>query len=176
MALKWTTPKTFRPDERLRAADLNAYLRDNLKYLHDRPRCAVQRTADLQVWPSQDTAVRWTRAAWDTHNMWDPGVPARVRLPVSGIYHINVRVLWDEDDVGARHIRLRDHNGTVRAGDRRGAVSPTEATLDLESNFTAGDWIEADVRQTAATSVTLRAIPSRSPIMTVRFVSAGPGL
>ncbi len=89
MAVEWTTPKTWTTGELVRAADMNTYIRDNLEYIHDPPRCAVRLTADQTIANSTDVAIDWDEAVWDSHgDMWDDGAPSRIAITRDGLYSI----------------------------------------------------------------------------------------
>jgi len=86
----WTDPKTFTVGELLTAADLNAYVRDNLDFLYRKPIVTVRLTATQSVASASDHVVQWDEAEWDYADtaMWDVGTPGSIVIDRPGIYEV----------------------------------------------------------------------------------------
>lgn len=175
MAVEWTTPKTWTVEELLRAVDLNTYVRDNLLYHHDPPRCAVRLTAAQSVANATDHTISWDEAVWDSHaDMWDVGGPSAITITRAGVYAFNLSVKWAENATGGKRAAYLQKNGT-RLRDfhelTADGVSPFGSSNTIETNCAVSDVFDVDVRQLSGAALNLAATRT---VLTVRWVAAAP--
>jgi hypothetical protein len=171
--MAWTDPKTWTVGEKIRAADLNAQVRDNLDFLYDAPQIAVRLTAAQEVANATDHTVTWATPVWGTAGMWDAGGPSTIVIPRDGVYTVIFQVLWSEatEDEPTKRAAFVSVNGTRRRGMQVPAVQPSEFQLAVETNLADGDEVTFQVRQTAGEALSLQ--PLRT-LATVRWSSAPP--
>lgn len=173
MAVEWVDPDsvTAAAGNEARSADFNSALQD-LKYLHDPPRCAVRRNTNQAVTTATATAISWSAAVWDSHgDMWDSGAPTRVTITRDGVYTIICSVLWEDNATGVRSLILKVNGSTNRRGNQQDASSPLEQQLSLETNLADGDYIEVIATHNAGSDQDL--VATRT-VMTVRWAAAAP--
>ena len=149
--MTWTDPKTFTVGELLTAADLNAYVRDNLAFLFDPPTVTVRLTAAEAVASGSDHVVQWSEAAWDTaaSPMWDVGTRGSIVIDRAGVYLIVAQTVWEgtTGDNTKRDVYI-EKNGTDRLGsDSRLSTSSPSGQVSLITSLAATDYLEVVVRQ-----------------------------
>ena len=163
MAVEWVDPDsvTAAAGNEARSADFNSALQD-LKYLHDPPRCKVRLNASQSVANATDHAITWPATVWDSHgDMWIIGSPTRVTITRDGVYTIVITPQWFSDVDGTVWLEV---NGDLRAG-------PIKGQLVVETNLADGDYLEAFVRQTSGAAVNLLATRTT---LSVRWSAAPP--
>ena len=171
--MTWTDPKTWTVGEKIRSADLNTHVRDNLDYLYDAPQIAVRLTADQEVANATDHTVQWSTPVWGTAGMWDPGAPQTIVIPRAGVYTVIFHLLWGEasEDAPTKRAAFLSVNGTRRRGTQVPAVQPSEFQLMIETNLAEADELTFEVRHTAGEPLDLR---QWRTLATVRWSSASP--
>ena len=171
--MTWTDPKTFEVGEKLRAADMNTYVRDNTEYLYRTPQIAVRLMDEQTVDNAVDHTVQWSTPVWGTAGMWDPGAPQTIVIPRAGVYTIIFQLLWGQatEDQPTKRAAFLAVNGTRRRGMQVPAVQPSEFQLAIDTNLADGDEVTFEVRHTAGEQMVLQ--PFRT-LATVRWSSAPP--
>lgn len=159
MVTEWTDPKSWTVGEVLPAADLNTYVRDNLLYLHDPPRCALRLTVDETVPTTTDYTLEWDEARWDSHgDMWDAASPEAVTITRDGLYLVVGNFLWDTNTDSRRAAFLEVDQGSGfnrRRGTQVPASAPTEHQLSAATTLESGDTMRIVVRQNSGGDRTL---------------------
>lgn len=177
MAVEWTPPKTWVIGELLRAADMNSYLRDNLDYLFDPPRCALRLTTAQEVANGTDHTVAWDEAVWDSHgDMWDVGGPSVVTCTRAGLLAFELSAEWAESAAGGKRAAYLHKNGTrLRKFHEASAdgVSPFAMSNPIKTNCAVGDTFTVVVRQLSGAALDL--IANRN-VLTVQWVAAAPAV
>lgn len=175
MVTEWTPPITWSIAQKVRAADLNAQVRDNLLYLFDSPACAVRLTANQSVDHATDHTISWDEMVWDSHgDMTDiAGAPTTITITRSGLYIIDANMLWDEStDAGKRAMHLHVNADTVpRRGLALPAVSPSEGGRTWLTNLAALDSLTFKARQLSGAPLNLR--PTRT-VVTIAWFRGAP--
>ena len=170
--MTWTDPRTWVVGEKLRAADLNEQLRDNLKFLYEQPMVSLRRTSDLGVDDATTVSVPWSEAVHDPEGMWDSGSPEKVVIQREGLYIVHTNLLWDSNTSGMRQaILLR--NGVVLRSDRRTATDATEQPISFFTSIPQGDEIEIAARQSSGSTRTLVSSmsPTRAPVLMIVWIA-----
>lgn len=175
MAVEWPGTKTWTVSELLRAADMNAYVRDAMLYMYDPPRCALRLTAAQEVANATDHTVSWDQAVWDSHgDMWDVGGPSSITITRPGVLAFNLSAEWAESAAGGKRAAYLHKNGTrLRKFHELSAdgVSPFAASNTIETNCAASDVFTVVVRQLSGAALDL--VATRT-VLTVRWVAAAP--
>lgn len=114
----WTDPVDWTALEKLRAADLNEQLRDNLGWLKDQvdlltttnPRARVSAGSAVTIPNGTPTAVPFDTVSWDVGPMHSG---TKLFAPRPGIYSGLVYGVWATDARGFRRIGVAVNGGTV---------------------------------------------------------------
>ena len=164
----WTDPKTFTVGELLTAADLNAYVRDNLDFLYRKPIVTVRLTATQSVASASDHTVQWDEAEWDYADtaMWDVGTPGSIVIDRPGIYEVLPSGLWEgtTDDSSKREVAV-ELNGTTRLTmDSRLSTSSPEGQAKIFTNLGTGDYLEIVVRHLSGAAIDLQPTRTRCTV------------
>jgi len=164
----WTDPKTFTVGELLTAADLNAYVRDNLDFLYRKPIVTVRLTATQSVASASDHVVQWDEAEWDYADtaMWDVGTPGSIVIDRPGIYEVVPSGLWEgtTDDSSKREVAV-ELNGTTRLTmDSRLSTSSPEGQAKIFTNLGTGDYLEIVVRHLSGAAIDLQPTRTRCTV------------
>lgn len=175
MVTEWTPPRTWTIDQKVRAADLNTDVRDNLLYLYDSPACAVRLTTAQSVPNATDHTISWHEAVWDSHgDMTDiVGAPTTITITRSGLYLIDANMLWaGSTDAGKRAMHLHVNGDTVaRRGLAVPAVSPSEGGRTWLTNLAALDSLTFKARQLSGAALDLQ--PTRT-VVTIAWFRGAP--
>lgn len=164
----WTDPKTFTVGELLTAADLNAYVRDNLDFLYRKPIVTVRLTSTQSVASASDHVVQWDEAEWDYADtaMWDAGTPGSIVIDRPGIYEVVPSGLWEgtTDDSSKREVAV-ELNGTTRLTmDSRLSTSSPEGQAKIFTNLGTGDYLEIVVRHLSGAAIDLQPTRTRCTV------------
>jgi len=164
----WTDPKTFTVGELLTAADLNAYVRDNLDFLYRKPIVTVRLTSTQSVASASDHVVQWDEAEWDYADtaMWDAGTPGSIVIDRPGIYEVVPSGLWEgtTDDSSKREVAV-ELNGTTRLTmDSRLSTSSPEGQAKIFTNLGTGDYLEIVVRHLSGAAINLQPTRTRCTV------------
>ena len=164
----WTDPKTFTVGELLTAADLNAYVRDNLDFLYRKPIVTVRLTSTQSVASASDHVVQWDEAEWDYADtaMWDVGTPGSIVIDRPGIYEVLPSGLWEgtTDDSSKREVAV-ELNGTTRLTmDSRLSTSSPEGQAKIFTNLGTGDYLEIVVRHLSGAAINLQPTRTRCSV------------
>ena len=166
--MTWTDPKTFTVGELLTAADLNAYVRDNLDFLYRKPIVTVRLTSTQSVASASDHVVQWDEAEWDFADtaMWDVGTPGSIVIDRPGIYEVLPSGLWEgtTDDSSKREVAV-ELNGTTRLTmDSRLSTSSPEGQAKIFTNLGTGDYLEIVVRHLSGAAINLQPTRTRCTV------------
>lgn len=127
--MTWTNPRTWSVGEKVRAAYLNAQLRDNLLFLYEGPQATLVRDTDLPVGVGEDVTCEFSNALVDTENGFDPNSPAVYVIQRDGNYEISLAALWDATAGGHRRARLKRDGDVIRGATRDGVIHAEHAEV-----------------------------------------------
>lgn len=170
--MAFTTPKTWSVADVLTAADLNAYVRDNIKWLGtDKPRCRVRNSANISHTSSGNyQALTFNSERVDVGSMHDTGSnTGRLTVPTGGggFYAIGGCIEFAADSTGRRGIQIRLNGSTVIAREESNALDgPSNATVMQISTvyqLAAGDYVELMGLQASGGSLNMLATGNYSP-------------
>jgi hypothetical protein len=150
--------KTWSPGEVVTAANLNAYLRDNVGFLANRPAVKAGRTLSNQNVPnSAETAASFDTERFDTDNMWVPGTPARITIQTAGVYLIVGMLRYDVSATGDREARLllngSNYLGQVKT--RASSAGVAKMQVSALSKLAANDYVQLMAFQDSGAAVLL---------------------
>ena len=160
IANAWTDPGDLEVTvgAKPRAATINGMLGNQL-FSHQAPQVAVRYTReDGTIQSAQDTILGWDEAAWDNYGMWDDSAQTQIVVPRSGLYLINVGVLWAQQTEPTSDIRrcFLNVNGDRRRGDSSIAANPHEQASTFVTSLAADDALTISVRQTSGEAIQLQ--------------------
>ena len=141
-----------------RASTINGMLGNQL-FLHEAPQVAVRYTRDTgTIQSAQDTILGWDEAPWDNFGMWDNSAQTQIVVPRSGLYLINLGVLYQQqtdptDDIRRTYLNV---NGDRRRGDSNIAANPHESSTTWVTSLAEDDSLTLGVRQTSGEALTLQ--------------------
>lgn len=146
--MTWTDPRTWNIGEKVRAAHLNAQLRDNLLFLYDAPKVTLRRTDDQTgIAPNEHTTIVWQEAVVDQGGWWDPGSPEVAVYPRDGWYGVITNLLWDHPEGGTFRQARFLHDGDPARGTSPGGGGPfIEHALPMFTSVVQGTALSVDVR------------------------------
>lgn len=150
--MAWTAPKTWSVGDVLTAADMNAYVRDNTKWLGtDKPAARAYRSTSF----SHNSSGNWLSIALDSERA-DTGSTGlhstssnteRMTVPTGGggWYLATGHISWDSDTVGDRLVGIEvngtNGGGTFVAQDRAaGAAVGSRQSVAAVFRLVAGDY------------------------------------
>ena len=147
--MAFTTPKTWSVADVLTAADLNAYVRDNTKWLGtDKPRCRVRNSANISHTSSGNyQALTFNTERVDVGPMHDTGSnTGRLTVPTGGggLYAIGGQIEFASNSTGRRGIQIRLNGTTVIAREETGNIGSNDhaVTVSTVYQLAAGDYVE----------------------------------
>lgn len=159
----WTAPRTWEPDEDVTAAQFNAHIRDNSKYLYSAPACkAVQPSTGSLASDTWQAAV-WSDVEYDTASL--AGLSGHISPPSqtltirkTGIYVITalVRILGGGLGAPTRACRIV-RSGTDVMGQATVHAVPANAetwlTASAQGRIAAGTALQVQGFQNAGGAV-----------------------
>lgn len=163
--MAYTTDRTWVDGELVPAAYFNAYMRDNLKWLHtEKPMVRCYDDAGTFLGAGAETAAGVENALFDNASMHETTVEGtEVATPVAGKYLIggNYNILTAASATGRRRVRPRV-NGTTYIAGQNGVpdttVNPGNTYISLETlwAFAATDYFEMTVYQNSGSDGSLQ--------------------
>ncbi len=168
--MAFTTPKTWSVADVLTAADLNAYVRDNTKWLAtDKPRCRVRNTANISHTSSGNyQALTFDTERVDVGPMHDTGSnTGRLTVPTGGggFYAIGGQIEFASNSTGRRGIQVRLNGTTVIVREETGNIGSNDhaVTVSTVYQLAAGDYVELMGLQASGGSLNMLATGNYSP-------------
>lgn len=147
--MAWTTPKTWSVGDVLTAADLNAYTRDNTKWLGtDKPHARVRNTANISHSSSGSyQALTFDAERVDVGAMHDTSTnTGRLTVPTGGggFYAVGGQIEFASNSTGRRGIQIRRNGSTVIAREESGNIGANDhaVTVSTVYQLAAGDYVE----------------------------------
>lgn len=168
--MAWTTPKTFAVADVLTAADLNAYVRDNTKWLGtDRPHCRVRNSANI----SHTSTGNYQALTFDSERV-DVGAmhdtvsnTGRITVPSGGdgFYAIGGQIEFASNATGRRGIQIRLNGTTVIAREESANLGANDHTCTIATVYqlAAGDYVELMGLQASGGNLNMLASSAYSP-------------
>lgn len=145
----WTDPPTFVALDKLRAADLNTYLRDNPQFLKDQldlllttnPRARVSMAGSTTIPNGTPTTVPLNTTSWNV-GMTLSGGKLIANRP--GIYGGLIYVTWETDSRGFRRIGVAANGSTVVTSEKTDAegTDPQDQCIPWEIFLDENDYVE----------------------------------
>lgn len=109
----YTSPAVRLPGHLLTAAQWNTDAVENIKFLHDRPHCSLQKSATQSLTSGVATVVSWNVEINDTDVMHDNVTNnSRITIKTSGIYLFVCTLEWASGTTGVRFCELL-YNGAA---------------------------------------------------------------
>lgn len=89
--------------------------------------------------------------SFDQGGFFNPALPTRFTIPVTGVYILGGTTSWDANATGTRYMELRVNGTNILEADESNsdALSSHFVSLATTFHFSAGDYIELLVRQTS---------------------------
>lgn len=168
--MPWTTPKTWSVGDVLTAADLNAYVRDNTKWLGtDKPHCRVRNSANI----SHTSTGNYQALTFDTERV-DVGAmhdtssnTGRLTVPSGGggFYAIGGQIEFASNSTGRRGIQIRLNGSTVIAREESANLGANDHTCTVSTVYqlAAGDYVELMGLQASGGNLNMQATSAYSP-------------
>lgn len=168
--MAWTAPKTYSVGDVLTAADLNAYQRDNVKWLGtDKPHARVRNTANISHTSSGNyQALTFNSERVDVGSMHDTGSnTGRLTVPSGGggFYAIGGCIEFASNATGRRGIQIRLNGTTVIAREESANLGANDhaVTVSTVYQLAAGDYVELMGLQASGGSLNMLATGNYSP-------------
>jgi hypothetical protein len=138
-----------------------------------KPLCRVQRNADQSIPNAETTTIEWDAELTDIPGgMWAAGQPTRVTAVRTGWHRVTVHTSWEADAAGTRITSLLKNGATtgVQANtfpSLAATFSPPPLVEDVY--LTAGEYLEAQVRQSSGSALDLADVAGTSNRMSVMW-------
>jgi hypothetical protein len=125
----------------------------------------VFRSTNFSTNGSAGVPVTFDGERWDTADMFDPGDPTKLCVPVSGKYFIFGNAGWEANATGVRSIAIKLEGTTYLAsvgmpGSAIDAANDQQVSTHYQLN--ADECVELEVFQTSGTGLEIRADPNFS--------------
>lgn len=176
--MAWTTPKTWSVGDVLTAADLNAYVRDNNKWLGtDKPHARVRNTADISHTSSGNyQALTFDAERVDVGPMHDTSSnTGRLTVPAGGggLFAMGGQIEFASNSTGRRGIQIRLNGTTVIAREEAAnlGANPHTCTVSTVYQLAAGDYVELMGLQASGGSLNMLATSAYSPEFYAHWLS-----
>jgi len=168
--LAWTPPKTWSVGDVLTAADLNAYVRDNAKWLGtDKPHCRVRNSANISHTSTGNyQALTFDSERVDVGAMHDTSTnTGRLTVPAGGggFYQVGGCIEFASNGTGRRGIQVRLNGTTVIARQEAQAISANDHPLTISTVYqlAAGDYLELLGFQSSGANLNMLASSAYAP-------------
>lgn len=168
--MPWTTPKTWSVGDVLTAADLNAYVRDNVKWLGtDKPHCRVRNSTNISHTSSGNyQALTFDSERVDVGPMHDTSSnTGRLTVPAGGdgFYTIGGQIEFASNSTGRRGIQIRLNGSTIIAREESANLGANDHTCTVSTVYqlAAGDYVELMGLQASGGSLNMLASSAYSP-------------
>lgn len=127
-------------------------IKDQVRYLSDRPLCAVRRAATQSIANATFDNIDFDTEDFDQWGMFtlSGGISDTVTFQRAGLYRVNLYVSWAANAAGTRTVIMRV-NGSVDFGSGTAPGDATVSAMCSESYYDAavGDTMVFIVRQTS---------------------------
>lgn len=143
--MPYTTPKTWASGDVLTAADLNTYVRDNVAFGANPPKCRAFNSADQTI--AIGGNFTFDSESWDTDTMHSPATnPERITFTTAGLYVITGRVWLNFGSTAGFHLGLVHQRGataiTLDADEKPGLAGLfLRYSLQAQYQMQAGDFV-----------------------------------
>jgi len=168
--MAWNTPKTWSVADAATAADLNAYVRDNTKWLGtDKPHCRVRNSANISHTSTGNyQALTFDSERVDVGAMHDTSSnTGRITVPAGGggFYAIGGQIEFAGNATGRRGIQIRLNGTTVIARAEHQNQGANDHPVDIETVYqlAAGDYVELMGFQASGGNLNMLATSAYSP-------------
>lgn len=168
--MAWTTPKTWSVGGVLTAADLNAYVRDNTKWVGtDKPHCRVRNSANISHTSTGNyQALTFDSERVDVGPMHDTSSnTGRLTVPAGGggFYAIGGQLEFAANSTGRRGIQIRLNGTTVIAKAEYGNQGANDHAIGIDTVYQlgAGDYVELMALQASGGNLNILATSAYSP-------------
>lgn len=168
--MAFTTPKTWSVADVLTAADLNAYVRDNIAWLAtDKPHARVRNTANISHTSSGNyQALTFNSERVDVGAMHDTSTnTGRLTVPTGGggFYSIGGAIEFASNATGRRGIQIRLNGTTIIAREESANLGANDHTCTIATVYqlAAGDYVELMGLQASGGNLNMLATSAYSP-------------
>lgn len=168
--MAWNTPKTWSVADAATAADLNAYVRDNTKWLGtDKPHCRVRNSANISHTSTGNyQALTFDSERVDVGAMHDTSSnTGRLTVPSGGggFYAIGGQIEFASNSTGRRGIQIRLNGTTVIAREESANLGANDHTCTVATVYqlAAGDYVELMGLQASGGNLDMLATSAYSP-------------
>lgn len=176
--MAWTTPKTWAVADVLTAANLNAYVRDNSKWLGtDKPHCRVRNSANISHTTSGAyQALTFNSERVDVGAMHDTvSNTSRLTVPSGGggFYAIGGCIEFDGNATGRRGIQILLNGATIIAQHEAANIGVFNHPLTISTTYqlAAGDYVELLGKQSSGGTLNMLATSAYSPEFYAHWIS-----
>ncbi len=113
----WSQPRTWVDGETIVASILNTHIRDQLDVLHDRERCHLYHSADVQAKNAEWETLRWDSEHMDNNSMHNTKHKnQRITAHNDGLYLVILKVNFNSSTTAYRKIQLRMNSDESETG------------------------------------------------------------
>lgn len=100
---------------------------------------------------STETPLTFDSVRWDTDSCFSLGSPTKLTINHAGNYSVGCNVRWTGDATGIRRARITLNGATdiASSSDDPDSVAVTNLNLGCDWQFSVGDYVEVNVRQTS---------------------------
>jgi len=173
--MPYTTPKTWASGDVLTAADLNTYVRDNVAFNANPPKCRVFNSAAISAANAVDVLVTLDSERFDTDTMHSTTTnPERITFTTAGTYLVGASLAWSDNAAGSRVIYIRRNgvNRIVQQSTTGTGVANNPIAASTLFYFAANDYVELFAFQNSGSVLTIAALTENSPEFWAVRVSA----
>lgn len=166
-------PRTWSVGDAITAARLND-VRDALNFLLQPPRCRVYNSANISIPDATNTGLTFDTERFDNDTMHSTvSSTGRITFTTAGIYEVGANVLFDSNATGVRELFIA-LGASVTIANMKVDASATEGvslSVVTEYSFSAGQYIEAVVRQNSGGALNVVSTGNWTPEFWARWVS-----
>jgi hypothetical protein len=165
--MSYTTDRTWVQSELVDATLLNAYLRDNMKWLStDKPMCRVYHNAAQELTSGTEAALALNSERFDNATMHDTSSNnSRITFGTAGKYLVGGSVEFEANATGRRYARIRAGGSSYLSAQRApaDATNVTFITVSTMYAFSAAEYAELTALQTSGGGLDIDATGNLSP-------------
>lgn len=170
----WTSPTTRAPDYVVDDADWNTDVVENLKFLHDPPRCRVYGTTDQGIPNNSWTPLGFDAERYDSDTMHTTsGNTERITFTTAGTYLLTAGAEFETNGTGIREIRIGTNGATVLAWSTcpsANASSGTKLSVVTVFRFSAADYATVEVFQDSGGALLVEATGAYTPEFSATWI------
>lgn len=157
-------------------------IRDNVRFLRDKPGCSLTHSADQSIPDSAWTAFECNTELDDVHGMHLTDTATnrkRTTIPVDGRYTLVVTGVFDANATGLRGVGMRVQSSglivcAATTPPSAGGVSPIVCAVRKRKFLAAGTVLEHIAYQSSGAALSLLSRSEYSPLVEITFDSYTP--